>query len=416
MTTVTKRLQYRTVATLFTAQGLFSASVIAAFTLTPVIAAELSGSDATAGVPSTLSLLGRASFAYFIGWFMDKVGRRYGLTLGYFIGVVGGLISLLGVFMGSFWLFILGSLFLGFMRGAADQGRYVAAEVFPAGERTRIIGFIIFAGTIGAIGGPRFVPLVSEWSLARGLPEGVGLFALASLFLLGGGFIVLFLLRPDPLEIGKALAQQSGEESAVNDKGAGRASLSELFSQPMVRLAILAMVIGQLVMVMVMVITPLHMDHLGQGSNAISWVITAHTLGMFGLSWFTGWLIDQLGQVTMIIIGAVVLMAACLLAPLTTAVPVLGLALFLLGLGWNFCFVSGSSLLADSVPAGERGRSQGAAETLVALGAGTGGLSSGPIFDLTGMAILSGAGLVLAVGLIVMTMITARPGRIAPTS
>lgn len=412
---VTKGLQYRTVATLFTAQGLFSASVIAAFTLTPVIAAELSGSDVTAGIPTTISLVGRASFAYFIGWLMDKVGRRYGLSLGYLIGVFGALVSLVGVRLGSFWLFVLGSLFLGFMRGAADQGRYVAAEVFPAGERTRIIGFIIFAGTVGAIGGPRFVPLVVEWSAAQELPAGVGLFALASVFILAAGLIVFFLLRPDPLDIGRALAEETGDKINLAKKVA-RASLSELFSKPMVRLAILAMVIGQLVMTMVMVITPLHMDHLGQDANNISWVIMAHTLGMFGLSWLTGWLIDQLGQVTMIVVGGVILMAACLLAPLTTAVPVLGLALFLLGLGWNFCFVSGSSLLADSVPAGERGRSQGAADTLVALGAGTGGLGAGPIFDLTGMGVLSGGGLVLAVILIGLTLWSARPGRIAPAS
>lgn len=99
------------------------------------------------------------------------------------------------------------------------------------------------------------------------------------------------------------------------------------------------MVFGQLTMVLVMTITPVHMHHHHHEITAISWVIMAHTLGMFGLSFPVGWLVDRLGRTKMILSGSLILMAACLLAPLSAEVCWLIVALFLLGLGWN-CFNS----------------------------------------------------------------------------
>jgi MFS family permease len=169
--------------------------------------------------------------------------------------------------------------------------------------------------------------------------------------------------------------------------------LGEIFASNAVRLAVASMVIGQLVMTSIMVITPLHMAHHNHGLQAVSLVLMAHTLGMFGLATVTGWLIDRLGRLSMIMIGGVTLAIASLLTPASTSMFVLAFALFLLGLGWSFCFVAGSALFSDSVAANERGRAQGFSETLVAIASGAGSLGTGVAFQYGGIVMVSAIGL-----------------------
>jgi MFS family permease len=393
----------RIAAALFLAQSLFSAAVIVSFTLTAIIAADLGGSDSVAGLPSTLSLVGRAAAAYPLGWLLDRIGRRWGLSLGFLVGIAGAGLSVWSIGNGSFAGFLTGAALIGGSRAASEQSRYVAAEVFPSLFRSRVIGLIVFAGTIGAVGGPLLVAPSEVWAEQLGLHPWTGPFVLTTLFLLVAGVVVFVFLRPDPLAIAR---QISADELDVRRKN-GEAEqvarpLSQIFSRYPVILAVAAMMIGQLVMSLLMVITPLHMDHHQHSTRAISWVIMAHTLGMFGLSPLTGWLVDRLGRVPMIAIGTGTLAISCLLAPISTELPLLAVSLFLLGLGWNFCFVAGSALLSDQLTADERGRTQGASEMAVALGAGAGTFGSGVIFAWGGMTTVSIVGLVLSLGLAVM--------------
>jgi len=160
------------------------------------------------------------------------------------------------------------------------------------------------------------------------------------------------------------------------------------------------MAIGQLVMALIMVITPLHMHHNNHSTESVSLVIMAHTLGMFGLSSVTGWLIDRYGRVPLIVAGAALLIISGILAPLSVAVPNLAAALFLLGLGWNFCFIAGSSLLADALAARERARAQGAGEVLVSLATGVGSLGTGAVFNQGGMTAVAAVGIALSLLLV----------------
>ncbi len=140
----------------------------------------------------------------------------------------------------------------------------------------------------------------------------------------------------------------------------------------------------------------------------------AHTLGMFGFSGINGWLVDRFGRHNVIAAGSLVLVSAAILAPLSSGVSLLALALFLLGLGWNLCFVAGSSLLSDDLEAGERGRIQGAGEVGVALGAGAGSFSSGFIFAQGGMMAISAVGLGFSLALLLMVSWLMITGRRAP--
>jgi predicted MFS family arabinose efflux permease len=138
----------------------------------------------------------------------------------------------------------------------------------------------------------------------------------------------------------------------------------------------------------------------GYTVDDIGWVLMAHTLGMFGLASLTGWLIDKSTPTMMIGVGALVLVASALLTPFASTIWLLSAALFLLGLGWNFCFVAGSALLSADLRAEERGRVQGASETLVSLASGLGSLSVGALFTYGGIVGISGGGLLFALLLV----------------
>ncbi len=386
---VNQTVRRRLTLTLFLAQSFFSAAMIASFTVLPILAARLSGQDSVAGLPSTISLVGRAAAAYPFGWLMDRIGRRLGLSLGYGFGVAGMVLSAWAILAGSFGWFMVGVALFGMGRGAAELGRYVAAEVQPVENRAKAIGLIVFAGTVGSIGGPLLVAPSSQLASRFDMLADSGPFWLAALFMAIGMILLWIMLRPDPQML--IVAEEiDGKSVTVSDL-----PLWRLFADAKVLLALSSMAIGQMVMVLIMVITPLHMDHQHHGTQAISFVIMAHTLGMFGLSWLTGGLIDRYGRITIMFVGAFILLVAAIMTPLVSGVPLLAAALFLLGLGWSFCFVAGSSLLTDSIASGDKGRVQGAAEVFVALSSGAGSLGSGPVFAGGGMIAVSGIGLAL---------------------
>lgn len=382
----------RILVVLFTAQLLFSGAMIAINTLISITADELSGSESLSGLPSSINPLAQASMAMPIGYLMGRYGRRYGLSFGYLLAVIGAMIGVVAVQGHSFLLLLLSSGFIGASRAGTEQARFTAAEVYPEARRSRVIGLIVWAGTGGAIFGPLLVVPAEHWADLLGLNPDGGAWALATVFFGVALLIVFTLLRPDPREISRAMSLAL--DPTMLDQRPPR-PLRDIFKDPHVRIALAAMLVSQTVMVGLMVMTPLQMKHHDHGKEAISLVIMAHTLGMFGLSPITGWLIDRFGQINMILAGAVILLLSAVIAPLSTEMPILILALFLLGLGWNYCFISGSSLLSISLSTDERAQAQGINEMLIALSASIGSLLSGPIFDVGGYIAVSMVGLLL---------------------
>jgi MFS family permease len=144
------------------------------------------------------------------------------------------------------------------------------------------------------------------------------------------------------------------------------------------------LVLAQVVMVMLMVITSLHMKHHHHPLGSIAAVISSHVVGMYAFSVVSGRLSDRWGRGPVIGTGAMALVVACVTAPLSPAAFPLGLALFLLGLGWNFCYVGGSALLADQLAPAERARAQAFNDFVMGTAAATGSLGSGWVFATVG--------------------------------
>jgi MFS family permease len=381
---------------IFAAESFNSASRIAIFTLLSIIAVKISGSETVAGFPSTTMTLVQAFSALPFGILMGRVGRRIGLTVGYGISWVGVLLGLVAIIYSWFWMLLLASALLGMGRAGTDMGRFAAGDMFPQKDRARMIGRVVFAGTMGAIFGPLLVNPGTAFAQYLRLNTDTGPFLIATGFFGISILITFFFLRPEPMDIAREVGGDEQKKKVETEDGTAR-PIRELLKLPRVQLAVMSMLISQVVMVTLMVITPLYMYHHNHDNGAVSLVIAAHTLGMFGLSTVTGQLIDRFGRVPMMIGGALLLVAAALVSPLSTSVPVLMLGLFLLGLGWNFGYIAGSSLLGDALQGEERAKMQGTNDMLVAGAAAVGSFSSGPIFSMGGYVSVAGMGLILAI-------------------
>jgi MFS family permease len=382
---------------LFFGRSLSSAGFIAGATIATIVAKELTGQAALAGVPGALYLLGAALAAYPAARFMERAGRRPGLSLGFAFGAAGAVVAGLAVLAQSFAGFLIGYTLMGASQGFNDLGRYAAVEMHPMEERARAISLVVLGGTVGAIAGPALVgPMGRAAEALQRDPLAGPWFASAALLALGLT-LMYFFLRPDPRDLGRALDAHHAATSAEANPGLAR-PLRAILRQPGTQTAVVAMALGQLVMIMVMAITLLHMKDHGHGLGEISLVIMAHTLGMFGLSVVAGRLADNFGRAAVVVAGCGLLIAACLLAPLSQNTYLLAAALFLLGLGWNFCYVAGGALLTDTLHPAERGRVQGGNDLVISLVSAAGNLGSGLIFAASSYTFL--AWLSLAVSLV----------------
>jgi MFS family permease len=378
---------------LFSSQSISSAGFIAGSTVGTLVGAALSGQAALAGVPGAVYLGGSALAAYPAARFMERVGRRHGLTAGFAVGLTGALIVGAAVLIHNFLVFLAGFVVMGAARGFTDLGRYAAAEMHSEAERGRAISLVVLGGTVGAVVGPALVGPAGQIAERLGADQLAGpWFGSAALFLLGAILVAAFL-RPDPSDLARQPA-----DAAARPAGSGGPvrSWSLLLRDGRVQTALGALVLGQAVMVMLMSMTSLHMRGHQHNLTDISLVISSHTLGMFGPSIISGRLVDRWGRVRMIALGAALLVAACLLAPLSPDVVPIGLALFLLGLGWNFCYVAGGTLLTDVLTPAERSRGQGTTDLLINLASAGSSLGSGVLYAALGYTLISWIGLIMA--------------------
>ena len=397
--------------TLFVTQSLGSAATIAIFPIITIIGAKLSGRVAWSGVPATFYLLGSAFSAFIWGQVMDRWGRRAALILGTTVGAAGAALAGSAVIIGSFAAYLAGSLLIGSAVAAVQLSRFVAAEVHRPEERGRAISMVVLGGTVGAIAGPLLAGPMANLAARAGVDELAGPYG-ATLLLFGLSAAVIFLwLRPEPRELARQIGGPAQQSAAAS--GPGR-PIREILRQRPVLVAVLAMVFGQLTMAMLMIITPLHMRSHQHPLTHISFVVSAHVVGMYLFSVVSGRLADRWGRGPVIATGAGILTLAALSAPLSPDLIPITVALFLVGLGWNFCYVGGSSLLADQLSPAERGRTQGFNDLLIGLSSAAGGLGSGIVFAAVGYATM---GVVAAGAALILLSLTvwSRVGRRAPS-
>jgi MFS family permease len=373
--------------------ALTSVGQIAAFTVATIAARALLGSDALTGLPAAVYVLGSAAGSISLAYLMSRTTRRLGLTVGFLASVAGGAIAAFGVAIGSFALLLLGMLLLGTGNSASQLSRYAAADMVPPARRASAIGLVVWAATFGSVVGPQLVEPAGRLATGAGLPELSGPLLVPIVFAGLATILAFVFLRPDPYR----LAHRVEPGSPGWDRAA--APVRQIVRRPAILAAAAALIVGQFTMTLIMTMTPLHMSQHGFGLGPVGLVLSAHTLGMFALSPVSGRLTGRLGALSTIWLGTGVLVAASLLAAVADPMDglVLGVALFLLGFGWNLGFVAGSSLLTSGLDVSERTRVQGLADALIWTTAAIASLGSGLVLQAAGFTTLGllGAGVVL---------------------
>ncbi len=379
---------------LFAAVGSMTTGYIAAITVATLAARSITGSELLAGVPGSLAVISTAIGTSVLGRVVVSAGRRRSLVVGTAAAIVGAAVSVFAVFESRFVVLIGGMAILGFGNAASHLSRYTAADLVSAEHRGSALSLVVWAGTIGAVVGPRLLGPAGDIAERMGASEYAGGYLGAVVFM--GVALLLFLLalRPDPSTL-----------AVVDDEVFGSVATAapvvarDVFGRRPVQLALAAMVIGQLVMVLIMTATPIHVENNGFGLSLVGSIISAHTLGMFAFAPLVGRIVDRVGAVPMIGASAAVLVGSALLAATAdpSATGVLMFALFLLGIGWNLGFVSGSTLLSVSVESSLRPLIQGRVDSMVwgssaLASAGSGVLLAGPGYTFLS---LLGAALVL---------------------
>ena len=350
--------------------GLGSTGYIAAITIATIVAKELSGGSSFAGLPGATIVLGSAAASQLLSRFMVLYGRRAGLVLGYGIGAAGALVAGVAVVLASFPLFIAATAAMGCANAANQLSRYTAADMYPESGRASAIGVVVWGSTLGSIVGPNLITLSGNIAEGFNLPRLAGVYGVPILFVTAAALLTLVTLRPAPESLAPQRARVAGRISA---------SLGEMLARPRIFAAVIALIAGQVVMVLVMTMTPLHMADHGHGLAAVGLVISGHTFGMFAFSPISGWLAGRFG--TPIIIAAGLALSAFSSVLAAVAPPdggaILFIALFLLGVGWNLSFVAGSALLTEGLDGAERTTLQGATDAMIWSSAAAAALGSG---------------------------------------
>lgn len=350
--------------------------------LAPVLAAEVSGSEALSGLAPTASVTGTALLSLPLAALMTSRGRRPGLVLAYLIGSVGAALVVTAAVVGSFPLLLLGMAGFGAGSSANLQARFAAADLAEPDRRGRAISTVIWATTIGSVLGPNIAAPAGRVFRGTSVPETAGPFAWAAVIFLLTGLVVAVLLRPDPLLTARTLAPQ---DTGTATKRSLRAGVAAVRASPMARLALVTVAVSHTAMVSVMVMTPVHLGHHGADIQLIGLVISGHIAGMYAFSPVMGWLSDRVGRLSVIGLAAGLLCCATVLAGTSGAGHGRTAAgLFVLGLGWSAGLVAGSALLTDSVPQAARAAVQGLSDLTMNTAAGIGGAVAGLIVSRLG--------------------------------
>ena len=367
---------------LFASVGLGSTGYIATVAVAPLVAKEMLGEATWSGIPAAAAIFGVAAGTSFLSFLMSRHGRRFGLIAGYVMGSMAAAVGVAAMALASFPLLLAALFFFGAGFSSNYLARYAAADLYPVSHQATAISWIVWAGTIGAVLGPGLLQPAEKLAASFKVSGMAGAYVVGAVSLAAAALVLYFVTRTESFP--RFDRKEGGETIRARP-------LAELLLLPGVKIALLAMVVSQVVMVLIMAMTPIHIRDAGQSLASVGVVIAAHTFGMFALAPLCGFLSDRFGRIPMIVAGGLIIMISALLSFSARGdqQTLLATALFLLGFGWNFGFVAGSALLTESVAANERIPVQGLADTLMRLTAATASLSSGVLLAAWGYPVLS---------------------------
>jgi len=384
----------RNAAVLALCQGLFTCAISIDLTLTALTGWQLAPDKALATLPFALITVAGAVVTWFAAFLIQRLGRRWSFVLGAASCCVGGLISVWSVFHAQFWTFCAGTALVGVFQAFAQYYRLAAADAVSEAAKSRAISTVLAGGVIAALVGPALAAWSKDW-----FPT--ALFAGAYLVVAAMGLLsvlVLILFYRDQ-------ADHLAAAAATGTELAPARPLSTIARTPVFMASVANNVAGSMVMMFIMTAAPLAAVACHHGIDDGAAIIQWHLVGMYAPSFFAGRLIQRFGLGSVLLAGLAMNLGCALIAMLSTTLPAFYVALLLLGVGWNFMFVGGTTLLAQSYTPSERAKTQGLAELMRYAATALATLGAGPLLARFGWETLNAA--ILPV-LLVSALVTGR--------
>src|SRR5215472_6948332 len=360
----------KNVAVLAACQALLFTNNSTVIALNGLAGYALASNKALATLPVTGWVVGGAISTLPMSLLMKRIGRRAGFVVGALTGVIGAAICSLALVRADFWLFCLGAVVFGVYNAGAQYYRFAAADSASEEFKPKAISLVLAGGLVGGIVGPE----VSKHTVDLLPTHYLG--AYLSLI----GFLVLVVGVLQLLNI--PLPAGDGQQARSRP-------LREIMAQPVFIVAVTAAAIGYGVMNLLMTATPLAMRLCGHPYSAAATVIGSHVVGMFGPSFFTGHLIRRFGVLQVMSAGALLMYVVVAIALSGISVPHFWFALVLLGMGWNFLYIGGTTLLTDTCTPAERAKTQGANDSIIFLTMMLTSFGSGVLIDSKGWEVLN---------------------------
>ncbi|WP_432926861.1 MFS transporter [Microbispora sp. CA-135349] len=400
----------RGIGSLVTGNLLGGVAVASGFAVGGLLVERLGGTS-LAGLGQAASVLGAAVAAVPLAGVAARHGRRRSLTLGYAIAVLGGVLIVTAAVVSQVVVLLAGLAMFGVGQAVNLQSRYAAADGAAPGARARAMSIVVWATTIGSVAGPNLSEVADRLGRRLGLPGLAGPYLISVVsFALAGAVVALFLrpaVRPPAPVAG-------GAHAPPRTVGAA-AALRWAAAHPAARFAVALVAVAHAMMVMVMVMTPLHMQHHGMSLRLVGVVISLHVLGMYAFSPVFGWLADRLGAVRVACAGMLMLVAAVVLgfvaASASEGSALTALALTVLGMGWSASMISGSALLTGAAPDHIRVPLQGATDAGMNYAGAAAAALAGPILAAGGFhAVNVAAAVILVPAVAAATAVLGRGG------
>lgn len=357
--------QYRNVFVLSGCQATLQVTGATMISVTGLAGYALAENKALATVPLTCYVFGSALTTIPASFLMRSIGRRAGFQSGTALGVVGSAVCSYAIVAASFWLLCLGMFLMGMYTAFGKYYRFAAADAAQESFRAKAISLTLAGGLVGGIIGPE----LAKYTLGAAGHTYLGSYISLGVVCLLAMLILTRLNIP-------TLSEQERKNS-------GR-PLGEIMRQPVFIVAAMSSMLSYGIMNLMMTSTPLAMRAHEHHFNDAAFVLQWHMIGMYGPSFFTGSLIQRFGVLNVIVAGIILLFVCTLSALAGTMVINFWLAMFLLGVGWNFMYVGGSALLTECHTPAERAKTQAANDFMVFATMAISSMSSGLLLNKSG--------------------------------
>jgi len=327
---------------LIVCQGLFLTNNVTFIAINGLVGLSLAPASWMATLPVMGYVVGGAFSTSIVAKSQNFFGRKISFQLGLLVAVLSALLCAYAATSKNFWLLVAGTFIAGYYSANGQLYRFAAAELTELSQRDKAVSWVLAGGILGAVIGPN----LASWTKNLFDTPFLGAYLTLSIAGLIGIGVMQFIHFPEEFKTKHHLSD-------------GR-SLKEILAQPVFMVAVIGAALGYGVMNLLMAATPLAMQICGLPFSDTALVLEWHVIGMFAPGFFTGSLIQRFGTLKIMGLG-VVLNLICISIALTGVdLHQFLIALFLLGVGWNFLFTASTSLAMTAYKPEERDKAQGA--------------------------------------------------------